>query len=181
MLDRTETQTTSFNAIKISIEKALTRQSNFIPKSSHFYRMETERLTDLLQEWIEMDLKRPEFKVLSMENKVTLKIAGLELNLRVDRMDESQDGHTLLIDYKTGKASPAGWFHERIQDPQLPLYHLHLHANTVLFAQIRKGNCSYKGVAQSASGISGVAVVGENDKSGFGSWDDLTEAWDARL
>ena len=169
------------NFIKKSVEKALAGQPDFIPKSSHFYRMETERLTDLLREWMEKDLERADFEVLQMENQMELELAGLKLKLRVDRMDQSQEGHTLLIDYKTGKTSTAGWFHERIQEPQLPLYHLQSHANTVLFAEVRKGSCCYKGVAQSASGIPGIAVIGENDKTGFGSWNELTDAWDAHL
>jgi len=169
------------NFIRKCVEKELAGQPDNIPKSSYFYRMETERLTELLQEWMEKDLARPDFKVLWMENQVELELAGLKLRLRVDRMDQSLDGQTFLIDYKTGKTSTEGWFHERIQEPQLPLYHLQSSADTVLFAEVRKGNCSYKGVAQSARGIPGITIIGENNKSGFSSWSELTDAWEARL
>ena len=169
------------NSIRQCVEKELTRQSDTIPKASHFYRMETDRLTGLMQEWLKKDMDRPDFKVLWMENEVELELAGLKLKLRVDRMDQSQDGQTFLIDYKTGKTSTKGWFDERIQEPQLPLYHLQSQVNTVLFAEVRKGSCAYKGVAQSAGGISGVTVIGENDRSGFSSWNELTDAWETRL
>ena len=36
-------------------------------------------------------------------------------------------------------------------------------------------------MAQSASGIPGITVIGENNKSGFSSWNALTDAWEARL
>ena len=169
------------DSIRKCVEKELNAQPDFISQSSYFYQMETERLTELLQEWMEQDLARPEFKVLWMENQLDLEVAGLKLKLRIDRMDQTEDGNTILIDYKTGKTSTSGWFHDRIQEPQLPLYHMQSPAGTVLFAEVRKGNCSYKGVAQSANGISGIAVIGDNDRTGFSSWSELTSAWEISL
>ena len=143
--------------------------------------METERLTDLLREWLEKELERPEFEVFWMEKKVELNIAGLQLQLKVDRMDQTSNGHKIVFDYKTGKASPAGWYKDRIQDPQVPLYQLQTQADAALFAKIRKGNCSYQGAAQMARDILRVPVSGGNAPKDFSSWDELTAFWKTSL
>ena len=44
-----------------------------------------------------------------MEEKRKLKVAGLELNGRIDRMDALESGGHALIDYKTGKPTPNDW------------------------------------------------------------------------
>ena len=54
-----------------------------------------------------------------MEDKRKLTVAGLELNGRIDRMDELESGGHALIDYKTGNPTPNDWQGERPEDPQL--------------------------------------------------------------
>jgi ATP-dependent helicase/nuclease subunit B len=58
---------------------------------------------------------------LSEKNFEDVRIGPLRLSVRVDRVDMTAGGE-LLIDYKTGAASPTDWLTDRPDAPQLPLY-----------------------------------------------------------
>jgi hypothetical protein len=47
-------------------------------------------------------MQRQEFQILSVEESVRLLRHGVDLDLRVDRIDRLADGTLLIIDYKTG-------------------------------------------------------------------------------
>ncbi|PPC87977.1 MAG: hypothetical protein CTY37_02280 [Methylotenera sp.] len=53
-----------------------------------------------------------------------LTIEGLEITLRIDRIDALDGGELVIIDYKTGSSKPSysSWADARITKPQLPLY-----------------------------------------------------------
>jgi probable DNA repair protein len=87
-----------------------------------FLELEEIRLTRLLAEWIEFEKSRAPFEVEQTEAKRTVTIAGLSLNLRLDRVDRLVDGSPLVIDYKTGDVNPRSWDLPRPDDLQLPLY-----------------------------------------------------------
>ncbi|MGS2723838.1 PD-(D/E)XK nuclease family protein [Porticoccus sp. GXU_MW_L64] len=89
-----------------------------------YWQLEQERLTGLLQKWLDMEKQRPEFTVIAREADIEQSFAGLTLKLRIDRIDRSASGETLLMDYKTGNATVNGWLDERPNEPQLPLYAL---------------------------------------------------------
>jgi ATP-dependent helicase/nuclease subunit B len=80
------------------------------------------RLHKLLTAWLDLELQRPPFEVkLSEKSFDDVHIGPLRLSVRMDRVDKI-DGGELLIDYKTGSASPNDWLTERPNAPQLPLY-----------------------------------------------------------
>ncbi|MGH9596567.1 MAG: PD-(D/E)XK nuclease family protein [Edaphobacter sp.] len=63
------------------------------------------------------------------------------MSVRMDRVDEVAGGE-VLIDYKTGTASPADWLTERPDAPQLPLYAILSEAERlqgVAFGLVRAG------------------------------------------
>jgi probable DNA repair protein len=85
--------------------------------------LERERLTQLALEWLRMEAGRAPFRILALEEQGRSLFAGLELELRLDRMDELQAGGLAIVDYKTGADASAGnWEGWRPRDPQLPLY-----------------------------------------------------------
>ena len=87
-----------------------------------YVEMQRDRLMRLLGAWLDMEKVRPEFAVkLSEKNFEDVQIGPLRLSVRVDRVDVTAVGE-LLIDYKTGAASPNDWLTERPDAPQLPLY-----------------------------------------------------------
>lgn len=84
--------------------------------------MQRERLRRLLRQWLELEMTRPPFEVKLSELKIAdARIGPLRLNVRVDRVDVV-DGAEVIIDYKTGHATPNDWLTERPDAPQLPLY-----------------------------------------------------------
>ncbi len=88
--------------------------------------VESRHLRDLLTRWLEVEKQRDKhFEVIASEESHVLKLAGLELELRVDRIDALEDGRHLVIDYKAGSQfSRSAWWGERIKEPQLPSYAL---------------------------------------------------------
>ncbi len=84
--------------------------------------LEEIRLARLLSEWIEFEKSRAPFTVEQTEVQRTVTIAGLSMNLRLDRVDRLVDGSPLVVDYKTGSVDPRSWDLPRPDDLQLPLY-----------------------------------------------------------
>lgn len=84
--------------------------------------IEEERLVRLLTEWLMYESGRSRFTVTGTEQKAAVVVAGLSLDLRLDREDALEDGSMLIIDYKSGSAGPDRWLTNRPEDIQLPLY-----------------------------------------------------------
>ena len=98
--------------------------------AKRFFGIEQERLTQLIHEWMEYERERRHFEVLDTESKKTVQLDGLSFKLKVDRIDQTPDGKTILIDYKTGLVpNLKKWFGERIEEPQLPLYSMEVNAD----------------------------------------------------
>lgn len=101
-----------------------------------------QRLCNLLNQWLEQELRRGPFQVLAVERQESISVGPLTLDLRVDRIDTVQDG-IFLVDYKTGSEIHTRlWEGDRPDDPQLPLYALLPEAEELkglAFAWIRAG------------------------------------------
>lgn len=84
---------------------------------------ERERLEGLILDWLclERNRKQP-FAVEITEQERSFKIAGLELHLRIDRVDRLKNGRLVLIDYKSGKPTRNQLEGERPAEPQLLVY-----------------------------------------------------------
>lgn len=64
--------------------------------------LERNRLLQLLQDFVAAECMREEFAVVDLEEKLDYSKFGVNLGLRVDRIDRLVDGEMLIIDYKTG-------------------------------------------------------------------------------
>ena len=149
---------------------------------SIFFQIEQERLTHLINEWMEYERERDHFEVLETESEKSVDLAGLPLILRVDRIDQTVDGKTILIDYKTGAVTNLNkWFGERIEEPQLPLYSLEVHADALAFANIRRGDSRYRGLSRETNLIPKVNSNITKEHSELENWDDLNIFWKTGL
>jgi probable DNA repair protein len=147
------------------------------------------RLLDIEARWLETralelldcDLARPAFDVESIEAPHTVQIGGLELHLRLDRVDRLADGTLAVIDYKTGgDAEPKSWLDERPKLPQLPLYVEAVGAervSAVAFGKVRAGSTGYAGLARDPLAFPGCSAT----PKGYASWDVLLAEWHRRL
>lgn len=84
---------------------------------------ERPRLSNLLKHWLALEAKRPlGFSVVEREKVRQGIIGGVEFTYIIDRLDQTDDGGRLIIDYKTGSVARRDWTEERLAKPQLPLY-----------------------------------------------------------
>ncbi|QMV17848.1 hypothetical protein GOB94_03405 [Granulicella sp. 5B5] len=92
-----------------------------------------ERLLSVMTQWLQQELQRAPFTVLDVERKERITVGPLELEVRLDRLDQiasvDEGGNAcfanILVDYKTGgSANPKQWDPPRPEEPQLPLYTL---------------------------------------------------------
>lgn len=142
--------------------------------------LESKRLHALVLLWLEMEKRRPSFRVSGREMATELELNGLRINLRIDRIDTLEKGGELLIDYKTGEVKASAWFGDRPDEPQLPLYSLAFADGPagITFARIRAGDIAFEGVASEEVSIPGVKSF-ENLKhtQEAASWDEVLASW----
>jgi ATP-dependent helicase/nuclease subunit B len=133
-----------------------------------------------------LERARGPFTVTETERELTGRIGGLELRLRVDRVDEAE-GALVVIDYKSGATRGAPWRGARMDAPQLPLYAV-LHPRrpaAIALAETGSGGARFLGVGDEAVDIEGVLPaerfpLTEDKEKGFG-WRAITERWWAWL
>lgn len=111
---------------------------------------ERRRLNDVILEWLRVEKTRKvPFTVELIEEKKTVSLAGLPLNLRVDRVDRLPDNSVLLIDYKSGQPSAKDLLTDRPKEPQLLVYAAAVdeHVDGVYIAQVRGREARAQGMA----------------------------------
>ena len=85
----------------------------------------------------------------ALEEKRELRVAGLELTGRIDRMDKVGDEY-VLIDYKGGNVSTRLWEGPRPEDPQLTIYATSSSEKlaAVTFARLKTGEMKFLGYSK---------------------------------
>jgi len=147
--------------------------------------LECRRLERLLRQWLAVERQREAFRVAATEEDLCVKLASLELRLRVDRIDHMPDGSTLIMDYKSGTCRLKDWLGERPDKPQLLLYALASGEvpSALAFAQLRPDDCAFVGVGNRAiaPGIRTDIDKLVSPNAGVNSWEDLNDCWRDRL
>ena len=112
------------SAIKLAVESAIKKLLKHKIISKQILVIERQRLEPLIFSWLQLEKQRDDFFVFACEAQHILMIEGLEITLRIDRIDVLDDGSLIIIDYKTGMSTPdnSSWADTRITKPQLPLY-----------------------------------------------------------
>ncbi len=146
--------------------------------------VEHRRLVRIAQAWLAHERGRADFKVLATEDKRTLALGPLTLNVRLDRVDEAAHDLRIVIDYKTGKPALASMLGARPDEPQLPLYlaAAEPRAGAVAFAQVRVGEMKFVGLAREAGLLEGARTPEQAARSGAEpSWGEQVAFWRAEL
>ncbi|MGH8135613.1 MAG: PD-(D/E)XK nuclease family protein, partial [Steroidobacteraceae bacterium] len=154
--------------------------------SARSRRLERDWQCRAIENLLAIEQARPDFAVAEAERSMECELGGLVLKLQVDRVDRIGQ-ELLVIDYKTGKASPTQWRGARMDAPQLPLYAV-LHAGRptgIAVARVGAAGARFLGVATEAAVIDGLQPAAkfkltEEEQSGFG-WRQIGEHWYAWL
>lgn len=110
------------SAVSAALDVKLGRREKN-PAMERFRAFEEARLARLIEEWIDVERRRRPFSVIQHETSETVEVEGLQLKIRVDRIDRYDDGTHAILDYKTGAdISKDKWDSDRPEEPQLPLY-----------------------------------------------------------
>lgn len=121
-----------------------------------YQQLECQRLTLLLNTWLDFERERHDFVVRETEARKVFQHGHLKLETRIDRIDQLADGSLVVIDYKTSKTSIARWWGDRPEEPQLPLYSMLVElagdaVSGVGFAELRIEGCELKGIGDENS------------------------------
>jgi len=147
-----------------------------------------------LFEWLQNEKRRAaHFRARHLEHAVELTLSGLSFKMKIDRIDQLEDGRLVLIDYKTGQPDGAGgWAGARPQSPQLPLYALTQDAPlaALAYGRVKHGDCAFHGVADDADflqpGRHGKNQIPQFEKQRslkkhFANWEEMRAHWHAAL
>jgi probable DNA repair protein len=139
----------------------------------HIERTRLKRLTLASLEW---EKQRPSFEITALEQSYTIYLSGLEIKVRVDRLDRIED-KLWVIDYKSTLPTHKPWNEERPQEPQLLLYALlNEDINTLLFLQIKTGKILCSGLSEHQSELKGVSTLKKEQ-----NWSDTRTYWHQQL
>lgn len=150
-----------------------------------YWTLERSRLETLLMEWLELERSRTEFVVRAREQKVSLELAQLKLELRIDRIDQLPDGSQVIMDYKSSASSVKDWMGPRPAKPQLLLYGVASPGNAagLAFAQLRLRECKFVGLGESqfAPGVADNVPKAVGTQMSAQTWAELNEQWSENL
>ena len=161
------------NAAKEAIKKI--QSDRLIEFSKKFIKLEHQRLVRLTIEWLNEERKRSDFRVIAIEDTRSIKLGGITLAARLDRVDELNDGRLIIIDYKTGISTVSSMCGERPEEPQLPLYLVSSEpsAVAVVFAQVKAGSMKFNALVRDRDILPGIKATSE--------WEELVASWRADL
>jgi probable DNA repair protein len=166
-------------AVNVALDELARDRSQTL--TGRFRDIETRRLTRLLRAWLEEEKARAPFKVVAAEQKTTIKLGGLVVEGRMDRVDELEDGTRVILDYKSGKTSTKSWEGERPDEPQLPLYAIDMRQRqpvaAALFAQLRAGELGFNGLAARVGIAPDVKPAGDSESV----WQAQLDVWQTTL
>ena len=162
----------SASDLTLATDVGMRELPNTLPKL--FVQHERERIQALLKSWLDIEQQRPAFNVVGLEQRFDFSFSGLDLTIRLDRIDEI-DGALLVIDYKTGRLPTRSDLGPIANNLQLPLYVMvDERVRGAAFAQVKD-----------TPAIAGVQAENENLLAGrrvFAiDWPAHTTAWRSQI
>jgi probable DNA repair protein len=160
---------------------ALARMCQVRNPGERWRRRERVRLRSVLNKWLDTEREREPFVVETLEEGAqSVRHAGLDFSVRIDRVDRLADGAHVLIDYKTGSAN-ADWRGERPDNPQLPIYALLRPQSlvAVAYGRVNASECGFVAEAE-RPGIFRPRSQ-RSQLEGMSSLDALLRVWSRRI
>jgi ATP-dependent helicase/nuclease subunit B len=178
---RERPEAATLRLVSSCVERALAQAAQRAPmcmEPSELHR-EGERAVQLLLRLIDWELKREPFEIAQLEWPQPYAVAGASLQLRLDRVDRLADGRLLVIDYKSGVASPFDALAERPMLPQLPAYAVAAGEQTaaVLSLYLGREGPKLRGIADKPGRLPGLRAL----QAGEAHWPALLQRWREQL
>jgi len=167
--------------LRESVARAIAKQCARRDPGLRWRSREGPRLAKLLDKWLQTELLREPFEVERLEQgEQTARHGGLEFTVRIDRVDRLTDGGRVLIDYKTGAATP-DWRGERPDNPQLPIYALLRPAGlvAVAYGKVNASECCF--VAEAERGGIFKLRSRASQMEGMPNFSALLATWSQRI
>lgn len=160
-----------------AIQKALDDFTREQPETltGQFREIERRRLKRLLEDWLELEKNRPPFTVREVEQWHDVSYAGMQVSLRIDRIDELADGRLVIIDYKTGRVHINDWLEDRPPDPQLPLYAITTEGDVaaIVYARIKRGENRFEGLGAEEDLLPAIKLPADDWEAQKDRWRDI--------
>jgi probable DNA repair protein len=150
-------------ALDAHLNKAIQRALDEFAKTTNIatqtlLELEQERLYKLISAWLTFEKEQGlTFNIVGCEVEKQVDIGGIEVTLKIDRIQQLEDGGMVFVDYKTGQAPKTStWGEDRIAEPQLPIYASFYFDDTVQkiaglqFGMVKTAEYSFEGVSQEA-------------------------------
>lgn len=141
---------------------------------------EHRRTSRLIRRLCDAELQRPPFRVSELEaERRWTSAAGTAMRLRIDRIDQLEDGTYAIFDYKSGAAQTQDWTSERVSHPQLLVYMLAsgVNVSTLAMAQITPLRVGFKGIADRKGRLPRVPSLEGDEGSASQRWQEQTVRW----
>lgn len=161
-----------------AIHTALARLKEHHPESFPPTAQEVEyiRLKRLVHDSLAWEKQRSPFTIAGLEQSYTINLAGLDFQVRVDRIDQVAD-KKWIIDYKSSLPNSKPWNEDRPKEPQLLLYALlDNQINALLLMQLKRGKISCSGFSEEKQGIIGMSSVKKEE-----TWEENRSHWQEQL
>ncbi len=157
-----------------SIKQALQNQA--LNSSILIQELEQLRLKRLVLSYLIWEKQRPAFIIEALEQSYSFNLAGLEIKVRVDRLDKVAD-KKWVIDYKSTLPTSKPWNEDRPQEPQLLLYALlDEKINTLVLMQIKTGKILCSGLSEEQLDIKGISTLKKEEH-----WQEIRKQWQEQL
>lgn len=165
------------NLINTSVNNAVTHYKKDSPLLTQARStLEQTRQRKILEQWLQIDKSRPEFKVENVEYRLDINLVDIDFSLCIDRIDRTGN-ELLLIDYKAGaNHGIQQWRPDRMAAPQLPCYVVSWpeEVKAIAFAIVNGTEQKLVGVGDLSESINGVKTPEIALKL---NWPTLLEYW----
>ena len=151
-----------------------------------------KHLMTVVSDWFAYRLQAHEHdEILSSRHEVSLQksLFGINFAIRLDRIDQYQDGSYRIIDYKTGMSNRAAWLQNPPQSPQLIVYALcHPNTSSIAFASLHPENYGYRGYGAHSEDLPGIKPISEivldttdSGQKKYNNWSQQLAIWQSSI
>ncbi len=121
------------NDISILIKKCIKLAMSYYVKDI-FYKVEYSKVCSIIESFIIYEIERnDDWEIKNIEQLLSINIAQLTFDIKVDRIDIDENNNIIIFDYKTGKELENPWYSKKPKEIQLLIYAITNKANDIGF------------------------------------------------